>query len=216
MRGLGIGILLTTTILTISFHTSSKTQMTDEEIMRRAEELGMKSADEDKYNLDELLTPTIEPSKSADGETVETADEINTEESIESNENQTKEDTTEQSTEETTEQSVKNTVEPVEEQSGEETTGQVEEPKDTMTDNTLEEEKNENTETEEKTVVIEIKKGMTSEEVATLLKNYGVIDDNKLFNQHLIENGYEGIIDYGTFEFPKNASYDQITDIIIK
>ena len=40
LRGLGIGIILTTIILTISY-SGRKTELTDEEIIKRAEVLGM-------------------------------------------------------------------------------------------------------------------------------------------------------------------------------
>ena len=63
MRGLGIGILFSTLILSVSFRTSSSTQITDKDIIKRAEQLGMIQAEDNAIDLDDLLThsmPTIE------------------------------------------------------------------------------------------------------------------------------------------------------------
>ena len=62
MRGLGIGILFSALIL--SFRTSSSTQITDKEIIKRAEQLGMVKTEDNALDLDDLIThsvPTIEP-----------------------------------------------------------------------------------------------------------------------------------------------------------
>lgn len=52
MRGLGIGIILTTLILSIG---GTKDKLSDQEIKDRATVLGMEMKDEDNFNLDEVL-----------------------------------------------------------------------------------------------------------------------------------------------------------------
>jgi hypothetical protein len=66
MRGLGIGIILTTLILTIA---RPQEKLSDKEIIRRATELGMVFGNEDNQKLDDVLdniipseTPTPQPS----------------------------------------------------------------------------------------------------------------------------------------------------------
>jgi hypothetical protein len=60
MRGLGIGIILTTLILTIA---RPQEKMSDKEIMRRATELGMVLENEDNQNLDKVLDNIIPSEK---------------------------------------------------------------------------------------------------------------------------------------------------------
>jgi len=66
MRGLGIGIILTTLVLTIG---RPKEKLSDQEIMRRATELGMVMEEDNSDNLDKVLdeirptvAPTLQPS----------------------------------------------------------------------------------------------------------------------------------------------------------
>lgn len=197
MRGLGIGILLTTIILSISYHSSLKDRLSDEEIIKRAEELGMQYVEEKDPN-EILTTPTKTPENEDTKDTIEES---------------TKEELTDQTTEQTEEEIKTQTVEEFKTQTEEETEEQEQikdETEDQLTTKSVDK-------TEDAgTVVIEIKRGMHSEEVATLLKNYGVIEDNKDFNQYLIKKGYASVINYGVYTFPLDASYEQITDLIIK
>lgn len=190
MRGLGIGIVLTTIILSISFNFSSKVQLTDEEIIKRAEELGMISSEEE--NPGEILaTPSTTPENKDTMEAIEdkTQEKLNTQ-------------TSDQTEDEIKEEISDDTKEINEDTSSSDTSEQQEQVEDSTA--------------EEPSVTVEIKKGMNSENVATLLKDYGVIEDNKHFNKYLVDNGYAKIIIYGVFELPLDASYEQITDVIIR
>lgn len=229
MRGLGIGILLTTILLSISFSSSSKNKLSDEEIIKRAEELGMISSEEGNQN--EILTSKA-PDKKDTMETIEeTVDEI-IEQTSDLAENLTKEDTTDQEDtidhEETTNQEDtidhEDTTNQEEKTNQEETTNHVQTTNQTVElaekastdDASKQQDQVDEITPQDSTVAVEIKKGMNSEDVASMLKHYGVIDDNKHFNQYLIDNGYAKIILDGVFELPIDANYEQITDIIIK
>ena len=189
MRGLGVGILFSTIILSISFHASSKTNITDKEIMKRAEQLGMEKTDKSDLNLDDLLkttlSPTIAPTISP---------------SIEP----TVEPTTLPTTSPIIEPSISPTIEP--------TTSPTSPPAKTASDedSTIDE-----TLAEVKYVTLEVKKGMSSEKVASLLKESGVIKDDKIFNQYLIKKGYARIIKMGEYQIATGASFEQIVNIII-
>ena len=190
MRGLGIGIVLTTIILSISFNFSSKVQLSDEEIIKRAEELGMISSE--KTNPGKILaTPSTTPDQKDTVEAIEdkAKEELNAQ-------------TSDQTEEETKDEIADDTKENNEDTSSSETSEQPEEVEEIAP--------------QDLAVTVEIKKGMNSEDVASLLKNYGVIEDNKQFNKYLVESGYAKIIIYGVFELPLDASYEQITDIIIR
>ena len=62
MRGLGIGIILTSIVLSISNHSGQKIVISDKEIIARATELGMKMQEDS--NLDEVLEQVKDPSPS--------------------------------------------------------------------------------------------------------------------------------------------------------
>ena len=223
MRGLGIGIILSATILSISFHASSKPQLSDEEIMKRAEELGMVRAEEQNFSLDGLLKPSDGPEES-DKQTIadagQTEEEANTVEEQTSDimEEQTSDIMEEQTREDTSDQAAETEGSTEEDTAAD--TGNLAEKDTTDVDEVTAqgtvEEAAEDEAPVPKTVTVEIKKGMTSEKVAELLKAQGVIKESGLFNQYLISHGYAGIIDYGSFELPVDASYEQIVDVIIK
>ena len=62
--------------------------------------------------------------------------------------------------------------------------------------------------------VITIVSGMWSDRVARELQAIGAVEDAADFDQFLVKNGYANRIVVGTFEIPANASYEQIARII--
>ena len=58
--------------------------------------------------------------------------------------------------------------------------------------------------------------GMSSDGVAQVLYNAGVIDSATSFNRFLIDRGKDRIIRSGTKYIPEGASYDDIANIICK
>ena len=89
LRGCGIGILFTTIILMISFH-SGKNQMTDSQVMERASELGM-------ITTQEMISAT---ENTQAGETVNTEDLEKSSETVKTQNTESKADTGEKNTEE--------------------------------------------------------------------------------------------------------------------
>ncbi len=187
MRGLGIGILITTITLSIAFHFSDNYKLSQEEIIQEAKNLGLVEASEvdltdsnknNIVNIDDLL----EKEKSEPDKTEEETAEVET----------TEEETTE--------------VEATEEETAEAETAEEE----TVEAETAEEE----TVAETEEVSITIRSGMTSETVSRLLYDNGLIEDTKDFNNYLINNGYSSKIRVGTFKIPQNTSYEEIVKII--
>ena len=68
--------------------------------------------------------------------------------------------------------------------------------------------------TEDKTVVIP--GGTSSDGVALVLYNAGVIDNAAAFNRYLIDQGKDRIIRSGTKVIPVGSSYAEIAAIITK
>lgn len=63
-------------------------------------------------------------------------------------------------------------------------------------------------------IAVTIKSGMSSESIADLLKESGLIKDTKDFLKKLGEVGMENVLKVGSFEIPENSSYDEIINIL--
>lgn len=186
MRGLGIGIILSTLILSIG---DRKEKLSDQEIISRATELGMVMAENDSSSIDELLEginmtegapepssipsiqPSIEPTKAAE------------------------------------EPSAAPTVQP------EPTTKPVlTTPKPTET---LAEEMKDTEQTDDaEKITFTIKRGMSSRMVAALLEKVGLIDQADEFNEYIEKVNKASVIRTGDYSIKKGASYDEIIEII--
>ncbi len=188
LRGLGIGIILTSLILTIARNVNGG--MSDKEIIKRAEALGMVMSTEDS------LFDKPEGTSASEQETTTDKSENVTEEST------TEDSTTEESTTEepTTEEPA--TEEPTtEEPTTEETTTEVVTTEEATT---------------AKTVVIKITKGMRCMEVADILYKEGIIKDTAAFNRYMSQHGYTQEILIGTYTLDSSMSFDEIADIIVR
>lgn len=76
--------------------------------------------------------------------------------------------------------------------------------------------KEEASEKEKITYSLEITSGMTSEEIANILENHGIIDNGNDLSVYLDENGYSTKIQLGIFNLSNGMSLDQIARIITK
>ncbi|RKM57223.1 hypothetical protein D6853_04190 [Butyrivibrio sp. X503] len=63
---------------------------------------------------------------------------------------------------------------------------------------------------------ITIPGGTSSDGVARILYNEGIIDDPVSFNKYLVDNKIDRIIRSGTKSFPEGATYEQVASIITK
>ncbi|MHB1392463.1 MAG: hypothetical protein ACYCYE_05155 [Clostridia bacterium] len=61
---------------------------------------------------------------------------------------------------------------------------------------------------------VNVKSGMSSEGIADLLKESGVIKDTKAFLKRLEEAGKDEKLKVGSFDIPKGAGYDDIIRIL--
>lgn len=167
LRGIGVGILFATLVLMTAYQIFGGKTMSDEAVIKRAEELGMVPG---TSALEQLEKPA---------DTSATEDTTNTSATgtDESNAQATTAATTEAaSTEGTTE-------------------GTTQAPTD-------------------KTVTITIVSGMNSWNVATILRDQGVITDALDFDSYLEQQGYSAKIATGEYEIPMDADYEAIAKII--
>lgn len=63
---------------------------------------------------------------------------------------------------------------------------------------------------------LEIKSGMSTEEISAKLKQANVIDNENNFKQFLIDNGYHTKVQVGTFELNSSMDFEKIAKTITK
>lgn len=204
LRGLGIGILLTTVILGISFGTRSK-NLSDEEIMNKAEALGMVREEDTlppKNQKEPETTTEPEDPKPQDSES---------EEAFKPEEGSKPQETAEMEAGEGTTPSETTEAEEKENSSPSETPDTSEE------DSKKAQEDNEEALPPEKTeITFTISSGMWSEDVSRILKSAGLVDDAVEFNTYLKNNGYQSKIQTGNYTMEKGADFKEIADKITK
>lgn len=197
LRGLGIGILVTTVILSLAG--VGRKNMTDEEVVKRAKELGMVESTllsdlPDQTKTDEVR-PT-EPEISLQPETSEPEAGPEPEESASTPETPEAPEETPVTPEETPEAPKETPVAP------EETPVS---PEDGNPDIPAGE-----------TVTLVIGRGESSTTVSKNLKKAGIVEDAAAFDRFLCNNGYDKKIITGTYEIPYGASEEEIAKIITR
>ena len=197
LRGLGIGILVTTVILSLAG--VGRKNMTDEEVVKRAKELGMVESTllsdlPDQTKTDEVR-PT-EPEISLQPETSEPEAGPEPEESASTPETPEAPEETPVAPEETPEAPKETPVAP------EETPVS---PEDGNPDVPAGE-----------TVTLVIGRGESSTTVSKNLKRAGIVEDAAAFDRFLCNNGYDKKIITGTYEIPYGASEEEIAKIITR
>lgn len=66
-----------------------------------------------------------------------------------------------------------------------------------------------------KNIEIVIPDNYGSEEIATLLKNNGVIEDEEAFREYIKSKNKTKSLQHGKLNFPKNGRYSEILDILL-
>lgn len=190
LRGLGIGILVTTVILSLAG--VGRKNMTDEEVVKRAKELGMVESTllsdlPDQTKTDEVR-PT-EPGISLQPETSEPEESASTPETPEASEETTTTPETPAAPEETPVAPEETPVSPE--------AGNPDIPAG-------------------ETVTLVIGRGESSTTVSKNLKKAGIVEDAAAFDRFLCNNGYDKKIITGTYEIPYGASEEEIAKIITR
>lgn len=186
LRGLGTGILFASIIFLTVYQGNRKTVLSDSEIKRRAQELGMVEKEDP---LADLLTSTetTQASEALSGQDLQKTS-TNTEKQGEKD-TQTPPDT-EQVTENVT---TENTAEPTTKEAPKENK------KDTSADDT---------------VKLIISRGDTSYPVSLKLKELGMIDDAEKFDTYLVEHNYANRMRVGEHSLKKGMDYHAIAEAI--
>ena len=188
LRGMGIGIVVTTVILMIVFALHKNETLTDDQIRERAAALGMVMPDAASNN--EKLSDPVTDDGNDTASDQETA--------------------AEGAASDQKDVSAAQTPAAKPQNSGKEASGTTE--KSDQTDKTDTSGKN-NVETIEQ-VEVSIVGGEYSDDVCKKLKRAGIIDDADDFNKYLSDGGYDSLLQPGTYIIPKDADYDTIIKMI--
>ena len=233
LRGLGIGLVVTTLILMVVRLNTHGGEMTDAQIRERAAELGMVDGnsysltdavsqgkdDESRLNTDILdKYNTEKPSETeryGDGEVLlgeesnetdgENADDVNTDTENTDTENVDTENAGTDAQETDTPDS--------KDESGEVTDDQ-KPPVTEESDNKTEDKPADNPQESVGSGTITIASGSASETAAAVLEKAGIITDAKDFNLYMCRNGYDRRIHPGTYTIDSGLTYEEICKII--
>lgn len=202
LRGLGIGILITTVILSLAG--IGRKNMTDEEVVKRAKELGMVESTLLSDLPDQTKAEEVRPTEPETSEPEISLQPETSEQEISAEPETSEPETSEP---ETSEPEV--SPEPEESASTPETPAAPEEtpvsPKDGNPDTPAGE-----------TVTLVIGRGESSTTVSKNLKKAGIVEDAAAFDRFLCNNGYDKKIITGTYEIPYGASEEEIAKIITR
>ncbi len=190
LRGVGVGIIFGALIMLVAYLTSGASKMSDDEIIKRAENLGM------VMNEDLVITGTKEDEDNPSETTTEELPD-NTSDSTEENSTESLIHDTDVSIEGVVDENINTTTEA-------ETTAEATEATTEATSSNY------------VTTKISVTSGMTSTEVALLLQDAGIIDDYLDFDQYLNDNGYSTQIRINDYDFNSNMTYEELAKALIK
>lgn len=199
LRGVGVGIIFGSLIMLVAYLTSGAGKLSDEEIIERAENLGMVKEENLVVIGDENQDKTSEESNLTTEEVVETTIEQKT----------TEQATTEQAKVDTTDEG---TTQEIIQGSDVSLEGVV----DGAINPTTEESTTQSADSTYVTAKISVTSGMTSTEIAMLLQDAGIIDDYLDFDEFLNTNGYSTQLKINDYEFNSNMTYEELAKELIK
>lgn len=197
LRGLGAGIILSAVVMGV---TSSKADLTDAEIRKRAMELGMV---EKPDVLEAVLKETKIPSttgaaineNSSETEKPETTDFQSIAPKITYKPSQ-----------------IQNNIIPKATQK----TIVTESPKVTQKPWVTSKPASQTSIPRREIISVTITAGMWSDQIAEKFKELGLVDSAKKFDKFLCDNDYASLIRVGSYRIPKGSSYEEIAKIITK
>lgn len=191
LRGCGLGILVASVVLMVSFHSQNKT-MDDTAVMERASELGM------------IMPETEIVSTEADSQLPESGTQ-STDTDFSSNKNQ-KQNTkdSQNKTDGSSQKEEKDTQIASDDKTGSGNN------KDT------ESKKKEDKKEESEGITVEIKKGEVCRQLAEELEQIGLVEDAETFRKYMQQIGYDDRIKVGTYTLKRGMTEKEIADTFVE
>lgn len=191
LRGCGLGILVASIVLMVSFHSQNKT-MDDTAVMERASELGM------------IMPETEIVSTEADSQLPESGTQ-STDTDFSSNKNQ-KQNTkdSQNKTDGSSQKDEKDTQMTSDDKTGSGNN------KDT------ESKKKEDKKEESEEITVEIKKGEVCRQLAEELEQIGLVEDAETFRKYMQQLGYDDRIKVGTYTLKRGMTEKEIAATFVE
>ena len=191
LRGCGLGILVASIVLMVSFHSQNKT-MDDTAVMERASELGM------------IMPETEIVSTEADSQLPESGTQ-STDTDFSSNKNQ-KQNTkdSQNKTDGSSQKDEKDTQMASDDKTGSGNN------KDT------ESKKKADKKEESEEITVEIKKGEVCRQLAEELEQIGLVEDAETFRKYMQQLGYDDRIKVGTYTLKRGMTEKEIADTFVE
>jgi hypothetical protein len=191
LRGCGLGILVASIVLMVSFHSQNKT-MDDTAVVERASELGM------------IMPETEIVSTEADSQLPESGTQ-STDTDFSSNKNQ-KQNTkdSQNKTDGSSQKDEKDTQMTSDDKTGSGNN------KDT------ESKKKEDKKEESEEITVEIKKGEVCRQLAEELEQIGLVEDAETFRKYMQQLGYDDRIKVGTYTLKRGMTEKEIADTFVE
>ena len=191
LRGCGLGILVASIVLMVSFHSQNKT-MDDTAVVERASELGM------------IMPETEIVSTEADSQLPESGTQ-STDTDFSSNKNQ-KQNTkdSQNKTDGSSQKDEKDTQMTSDDKTGSGNN------KDT------ESKKKEDKKEESEEITVEIKKGEVCRQLAEELEQIGLVEDAETFRKYMQQLGYDDRINVGTYTLKRGMTEKEIADTFVE
>lgn len=227
LRGLGLGIIVTAVILSLS--SNQKEKLSDAEIIERAKALGMIEntvltentvEDQDASNLEVVLETELSNQSEEESETKE---QITEQTQVDDNEG-AKETASAQEVPAETETNLEESAETGAEETLEEPVAAEQEEaleeslsieaEDVLEESTATEDENEQAHETVTDKVLQIVSGDTSYSVAAKLVDLGLVDSTYDYDQYLCQNGYDKKIRTGSFVIMEGATGEEIAQMI--
>lgn len=191
LRGCGLGILVASIVLMVSFHSQNKT-MDDTAVVERASELGM------------IMPETEIVSTEADSQLPESGTQ-STDTDFSSNKNQ-KQNTkdSQNNTDGSSQKDEKDTQMASDDKTGSGNN------KDT------ESKKKEDKKEESEEITVEIRKGEVCRQLAEDLEQIGLVEDAETFRKYMQQLGYDDRIKVGTYTLKRGMTEKEIADTFVE
>ena len=191
LRGCGLGILVASVVLMVSFHSQNKT-MDDTAVMERASELGM------------IMPETEIVSTEADSQLPESGTQST---DTDFSPNKTQKQNTKDSQNKTDGSSQK-----------EEKDTQMASDDKTESGNNkdTESKKKEDKKEESEEITVEIKKGEVCRQLAEELEQIGLVEDAETFRKYMQQIGYDDRIKVGTYTLKRGMTEKEIADTFVE
>ena len=191
LRGCGLGILVASIVLMVSFHSQNKT-MDDTAVMERASELGM------------IMPETEIVSTEADSQLPESGTQsTDTDFSPNKNQKQNTKDS-QNKTDGSSQKEEKDTQMASDDKTG------------SGNNNDTESKKKEDKKEESEEITVEIKKGEVCRQLAEELEQIGLVEDAETFRKYMQQIGYDDRIKVGTYTLKRGMTEKEIADTFVE